>query len=85
MRAQWEDTDAATEKVYVELLRRSKPERRAEMALSLSRTVMSLALSNLRRLHPEASQEELLALFVEIHHGRDLAEALRQHIRRNRA
>jgi hypothetical protein len=80
MRPQWEDTDPATENAYIGLLRKASPERRVELAINLSRTAVSLAYSNLRSLHPDASDQELLLLFVETHHGRELADGLRRRL-----
>ncbi len=74
---QWEDTDPATEKAYIKLLRATTPARRAELAVNLSRAAFVLSYSNLVRRHPGASEFELFLLFVELHYGRELAEAVR--------
>ena len=71
------DTDPETERVHLELLRRASPGRRIRLALSLSRTVMSLSCGGLARRLPEASSEELGLRFVALHYGDDLAEEVR--------
>jgi hypothetical protein len=52
---------------------------RLEKVWSLSRTVSQLALEGIRRAHPNASQEELLLLYVSIHYGQEIADRLRQY------
>lgn len=76
------DTDPETARVHRELLRRAGPARRAEMAFSLSATVIALARAHIRRQHPDASEEEVALLFVDRHYGSDLAAGLRAHLAR---
>jgi len=68
------DTDAETERVHLELMRRASPGRRLHLALSLSRTVMSLSRGGLARRMPEASPEEVGLRFVALHYGDSLAD-----------
>jgi hypothetical protein len=78
------DTDPEAERVQLELLRRAGPTRRAEMALGLSAAVIDLARAAIRRTLPYASEEEVGLRFVELHYGRELAAALRRHLRARR-
>lgn len=71
------DTDPETERVHLELLRRAAPARRIRLALSLSRTVMSLSRGGLARRLPGASSEDVGLRFVALHYGADLADELR--------
>jgi hypothetical protein len=71
------DTDLATERVHLELLRRAAPSRRIRLALSLSRTVMSLSRGGVARNLPGASPEEVGLRFVALHYGTELADELR--------
>ncbi len=71
------DTDEATERVHLDLLRRSSPGRRLALALSISSTVVGLSRRGLARAHPDLTEEELALLFVERHYGRRLADDLR--------
>jgi hypothetical protein len=74
------DTDPEAETIQLDLLRKAGPTRRAQMALSLSATVIDLAHMALRRSFPEATEEEIGMRFVERHYGRDLAAGLRQYL-----
>jgi hypothetical protein len=71
------DTDPETERVHLELLQRASPARRIRLALSLSRTVMSLSRNGLARRMPDATDEEVALRFVALHYGADLADDLR--------
>jgi hypothetical protein len=64
----------------MQLLRRSTPTERAVLARSLSQTVLDLARRGLRAAHPDASEDDLRVLFVEIHYGRDLADQIRTYL-----
>ena len=77
MRQGLSDTDAETERVHLELLRRAGPARRIRLALSLSRTVMSLSRDGLARRLEDASPEDVGLRFVALHYGDDLASELR--------
>jgi hypothetical protein len=71
------DTDLETGRVQLDLLRRATPARRIRLALSLSRTVMSLSRGGLARRLPDASAEDLGLRFVALHYGAGLAADLR--------
>lgn len=71
------DTDPETERVHLQLLRQASPGRRIRLALSLSRTVMSLFRGGLARRMPDATDEEVALRFVALHYGADLADDLR--------
>lgn len=78
MRDGLSDTDAEAERVQLELLRRAGPARRLQLALSLSRSVMSLSRGGIARRLAGASPEELGLRFVALHYGAELADALRR-------
>jgi hypothetical protein len=71
------DTDPEAERVHLELLRAASPSRRLGLALSLSRTAMSLARDGLARSFPGASREEIGLRFVALNYGPELAEDVR--------
>ena len=54
--------------------------RRIRLALSLSRSVMSLSRDGLSRRLPDASPEELGLRFVALHYSSDLADELRAYL-----
>jgi hypothetical protein len=74
------DTDPEAERVHLELLRAASPSRRLRLALSFSRTAMSLARAGLARADPEASPEEIGLRFVALNYGPELAEEVRSHL-----
>lgn len=78
------DTAPDAEEVLVRLLRSASTSRRLRLALSLSRTTMSLARAGLARAHPGASPEEIALRFVALNYGADLAEEVRRHLARSR-
>ncbi len=82
MRPQSPDTDLQAEAVQLDLLRRSTVARRVATAVSMSRTVIGLACEALRRQNPGCTGTELLVRFVAIHHGSELAEAVRRDMER---
>lgn len=71
------DTDAETQRVHLEMIRAASPSRRMRLAISLSRTVVTLARDGIARGLPGASREEVGLRFVELHYGRELAAGLR--------
>jgi hypothetical protein len=79
------DTDPETERVHLELMRRASPGRRIDLALSLSRTVMSLSRDGLARRFPDASPEEIALRWVPLHYGADLAAQVRTDLAARRA
>jgi hypothetical protein len=71
------DTDPEAERVHVQLLRAASPSRRLRLALSLSRTAMSLSRGGLARTLPSASPEEIGLRFVALNYGSRLADDVR--------
>lgn len=71
------DTDPETDRIHMELLRRASPSRKIRLALSLSRTVMSLSRDGLTRRLEDPSPENVGLRFVALHYGAALAEDLR--------
>ncbi|MGH9348976.1 MAG: hypothetical protein ACRD26_17095 [Vicinamibacterales bacterium] len=68
--------------MQIALLRAAPVSRRPHLALSLSASVIGAARQALARSSPEASARELDLRFIEPHHGRELAAALRQYLER---
>ena len=67
------DTSADAERIQMELLRRSGPQRRSAMMLSLTDVALTSARRAIARAHPEASDDERKIHFVRLHYGDDLA------------
>jgi hypothetical protein len=75
------DTDPEAARVQMDLLRRASPARRLRLALSLSRSVVSLSRGGIARRLPHASPQEIGLEFVRLHYGEELASAVRRHLR----
>jgi len=78
------ETDPEAERVHLELLRQASPSRRLQLALSLSRTAMSLSRAGLAQAFPDASPEEIGLRFVALNYGTELAEEVRAYLARRR-
>jgi hypothetical protein len=75
------DTAAAAEAVQIELLRKASVSRRLALASSLSTTVIQLSRRAIARRHPEASDRDVLLMWVGIHYGPDLARRVQAHLK----
>ncbi len=73
MRTQSPDTSPEAERVLIELLRRTPPWRRLQLADQMSRTARELSIAGLRLRFPGASAAELRRRFADIHLGPELA------------
>ena len=73
VRTQSPDTSPEAERVWIELLRRTPPWRRLQLADQMSRAVRELSMSGLRLRHPQASEAELRRRFADLHLGSKLA------------
>ena len=82
MITQSSDTDPQAERVQIELLRAASVSERISLVRSLSQTVMTLSRRAIQRVNPSMSERELDLAFVAYHYGEDLAERLRQYLRR---
>ena len=72
------DTTANVERVQIELLRRAGMERRLQIAAEMSVFAIDAALSALRSLHPQLSEQEISLLFVELNYGSVFAAGVRK-------
>jgi len=84
VRLQSRDTHPTIERKQIELLRRASDAERFQWMRSLSRTALRLARQGLKRARPNASDEEIDLLFVELHYGSELARRLREHLEQRR-
>lgn len=71
------DTDPAAERVQAALLGAAGVSRRLALALSLTDTTRRLALRAIRRALATNDETRVRLRFVELHHGRELANAVR--------
>lgn len=80
MKTQSPDTRNDAEHMQIELFRCASPERRAQIALSLSQQLMALSRRAIREAHPEAREEEVGLMFVALNYGQELADRVREYL-----
>lgn len=68
--------------MQIELMRAAPVSRRLRLALSLSALVIGSARRGIARANPHTSAIERDFRFVELHYGRELADALRAELSR---
>jgi hypothetical protein len=59
------------------LLAQKTPAERVMLAVRLSSEVIRASKKAITRVHPELNSEQVNDLFIELHHGRELADAVR--------
>jgi hypothetical protein len=75
--------DPDGERVQVALLSAAGVSRRLALVLSLTDTTRRLALRAIRRAVGTNNETGVRLRFIEVHHGRDLANAVRSRARRS--
>ena len=85
MRTQSEDTSPEMERVQIELIRKASPAKLFGLVRSMSQTMMQASRENIRKLHPDASKEELTLILVELYYGKELANLVRTQMERRRS
>ena len=73
MKGYYSDTHPDMEALQIKLLRETPPWRKMEMLVSLNASARELALAGLRRLHPDAGEDELRRRLADLLLGEDLA------------
>jgi hypothetical protein len=84
MRTQSEDTSPEVERVQIELIRKASPAKIFGLVKSMSQTMIQASRKNIRKLHPDATEEELKMIFVELYYGKELADLVRSQIEKRR-
>jgi hypothetical protein len=85
VRARSPDTDPEVEEIQFALLRQRSVGERLRLAFSLSETVIRLARGAIRRTLDDPGETEVGLKFVELHYGRELADALRAYLAARRS
>lgn len=75
------DTSPDIERLQIELFRDATPERRVQIALSLSQQLMALSRRAIREAYPQATEEEVGLMFVAFNYGQDLADRVREYLK----
>jgi hypothetical protein len=73
-------TDTSSEALEVQLacLRKMSPQERIRRTCAMSRLVRNMGFDAIRRRHPEASEDEVRLLFIELNYGKPLADDVRR-------
>ena len=50
----------------------------------MSQTMIQASRRNIRKLHPDASEEEITLIFVELYYGKEIAHLVRSQIEKRR-
>jgi uncharacterized SAM-dependent methyltransferase len=72
------DTSVDVAQAQLRLLREKSAAERAALAIQLSSEVIRASKRAIARAHPELTQQQVGHLFVELHYGKALADAVRQ-------
>ena len=84
MRTQSPDTHPEAERVQIEVLRKAGIARRMSITRSLSRSAIQLSRQGIRKANPNASEEEISLIFIEVTYGKDLADRVRAYLGKRR-
>lgn len=72
------DTSREALEVQLDCLRRLTPHERIRKTCAMSRRVRNMAMDAIRRRHPEMDDMEVRLRFIELTHGKSLADDIRQ-------
>jgi len=78
------DTSREARDVQIELLRRATPSQRLGLALRMTDMVLALSKRAIRRANPRFSEEEVGLKFIELNHGPELAQGVREYLEERR-
>jgi hypothetical protein len=73
------DTSLDADQMQLRLLRDKSPSERLGLALRLSSEVIRASKRAISRVHPQWTEREIGYKFIELHYGRELAEATRHY------
>ena len=68
------DTSEEVAKKQISILRAKTISHRFALTMTLSETMMNLSKRAIRRSHPDFSEEQVKAAFIELHYGKELAD-----------
>jgi hypothetical protein len=73
------DTSSDVEQKRLELLRNMTPQQRHAQMVRLTNDVICASKRAIARANPGLSEKEIGHLFIELHYGKELADAVRRH------
>ena len=80
MQTQSIDTHPDAEQKQLLLLRQMVPAEKFSLVCSLSHTAIQMSKRAIKRCHKSLNQREIDLLFIEYHHGKELAERLKKYL-----
>ena len=80
MKTQSSDTSPEVERVQIELIRKMSPEKKFNLVRSMTQTMIQASRANIQALHPDADENELRLLFIELYYGKELADRVRAYL-----
>ena len=84
MRTQSMDTSPEAERVQIELLRKAPISKRFALIEAWSQFLIEANKQSIRRMYPNASEEEIGIIFVANNYGQALADRLRADLARRK-
>ena len=84
MRTQSVDSYPEDEQAQIEWSSNASAAERFAVVEELSRVALEAARDSIRRDYPNANEEEIGLIFVEIHYGKKLADGVRADLERRR-
>ncbi len=84
MRTQSMDTSPEAERVQIELLRKASITKRFAIMQAWSQFIIEANRQDIRKTHPDASEEEIALIFVARNYGQELADKLRADLARRK-
>ncbi len=85
MRTQSEDTSPEMERVQIELIRKASIAKRFAIMQAWSQLLIEANKQRIHKDHPDASEEELTLILVELYYGKQLANLVRSQIEKRRS
>lgn len=76
------DTSSDVEQKQLELLRNMTPQQRFALTARLTDDVFRASKRAIARANPDLSEKERRYLYIELHYGKELADAVRCHEKR---
>jgi hypothetical protein len=78
------DTSPEAERVQIELIRQAPLTKRIALMEAWSQFLVEANKQSIRHAHPNAGEEEVGLIFVEMHYGKKLADGAREALARRK-
>lgn len=84
MKTQSRDTNIKAEKKLISLLKKKSPTEKFSRVCSMSKTTINLSKRAIKRANKSLNEEQIDLLFIEYNYGKDLAEKVREYLKKNK-